>query len=180
MGHPKKILTPVAAGEGHGIRREMERARRNLERGRRMTIDRKEAAVTSAVVTALVFAMLVFIPFSIDGFMAKLKLVLGAAPMGLKLELYVVLFFAVLCLPLPFFLWHTVIVLHHAKESRDRMIHFGHFGAALALLKYMGFLLRNDHETPTIRRSKVVTFCGILYVIGIAAWWIVWAEAHGI
>jgi uncharacterized paraquat-inducible protein A len=158
----------------------MERAWRNVERGRRMTIDRKEVAVTSAVVIALVFAMLVYIPFSIDGFMAKLKLVLGAAPMGLKLELYVVLFLAVLCLPLPFFLWHTVIVLHHAKENRDRLIHVGLIGTALALLKYMGCLLRNDHETETIRRSKIVTFCGILYVIGIAAWWIVWAEAHGI
>jgi uncharacterized paraquat-inducible protein A len=158
----------------------MERAGRNVERGGRMTVDRKEAAVTSAVVTALVFGMLVYIPFSIDGFMAKLKLVLGAAPMGLKLELYVVLFLAVLCLPLPFFLWHTVIVLHHAKESRDRMIHVGHVGAALALLKYMGFLLRNDHESDTIQRSKIVTFCGILYFIGIAAWWIVWAGAHGI
>jgi hypothetical protein len=145
-----------------------------------MTIDRKEVAVTSAIVTALVFALLAVIPLSDEGFMAKLQLVIGTVPWGLSSDQYVVLCIAALCLPLPFFLWHAVIVLHYARKSRDRTVHVGRAGGVVALLEYMGYLLRKDHETRAIRRSKIVTFCGILYMIGIAAWWIAWAETHGI
>jgi len=31
-----------------------------------------------------------------------------------------------------------------------------------------------------IRRSKLITFAGIIYLFGIVAWWVYWTDKHGI
>ena len=59
-------------------------------------------------------------------------------------------------------------------------MHAGEVGAFVWLIGYLRYLLKDTGEGPDIRRSKLVAFGGIVYLIGIVAWWIYWTDKHGI
>lgn len=143
-------------------------------------IDRRDALRTALIVSALFWGLLVYATNFDDAFHAKLRGVLGEEPNGLKLELYILLSTFQLAVPMIFFLYHALITLTYAKRYEGTMGHVGHAGAAIGLVGYLRYLLKDSGEGPVIRRSKLITFAGILYFLGIVAWWIFWTDKHGI
>jgi len=143
-------------------------------------IDRHYAARNASIVTGLFWGLLVYAANYDAEFNEKLRGVLGETPNGLTFQQYVLVFTAQLAAPMIFFLYHTFITLTYAKRYQGRMAHAGDLGAAAGLIGYLRYLLKDTGEGPVIRRSKLITFAGIIYLIGIFAWWIYWTDKHGI
>jgi hypothetical protein len=106
--------------------------------------------------------------------------VLGDEPNGLKFDLYILLTTLQLCVPMIFFLYHTFITRTYAREYRSPGTHAGDAGAFSGLIGYLRYLATDTGEGPEIRRSKLITFAGIVYLLGLFAWWIWWTDKHGI
>ncbi len=138
-------------------------------------------ALRSALVAAGLFWGLLLVGTNFDGaFQEKLRRVLGERPNGLSFDLYVLFFTFQLSVPMLFFLYHTFITRTYAKEYRGTVVHVGDVGSFVGLLGYLKYLVTDTGEGPQIRKSKLITFCGIIYLIGIVAWWIYWTDKHGI
>jgi hypothetical protein len=143
-------------------------------------IDRREATRTALVLTVLFWCILLY-PADFDAAMSgKLRGVLGARPAGMPYDLFILLFTLQLSVPMFVFFRNLLITARYARKRRARSIHAGDVGAVFALIGYLGYLVKDTGEGPEIRRSKVIAFAGILYLIGIIAWWIWWTGRHGI
>jgi hypothetical protein len=59
------------------------------------------------------------------------------------------------------------------RSPGERIDHRDATRTALVLGPFTG-------EGPVVRRSKRISFAGILYLIGIAAWRVSWTDRHGI
>ena len=143
-------------------------------------IDRQDALRTAFIVAALFWGLLIYATNFDDAFNAKLRGILGPEPNGLKFDLYILLFTFQLALPMIFFLYHTLITLTYAKRYQGALAHAGDVGAAIGLIGYLSYLIKDTGEGPVIRRSKLITFTGIIYLFGIVAWWVYWTDKHGI
>jgi hypothetical protein len=153
---------------------------RDPSRTRDDRIDRRDALRTALIVSGLFWALLICGANFDDNFNAKLRTALGDEPNGLKFDLYILLSTFQLALPMIFFLYHTLITLTSAKRYQGAMMHAGDVGAAIGIISYLRYLLKDTGEGPVIRRSKLITFAGIIYLFGIVAWWIYWTDKHGI
>ena len=149
-------------------------------RKRDENMDRRDALKTALIVSALFWGLLVVTTNSSAEVLGKLRRILGEEPNGLKFELYILLFTFQLSLPMIFFLYHTLITLTYARSYQGKVAHVGDVGAFVGLVGYMRYLVKDTGEGPVIRRSKLITFAGIIYLIGILAWWIWWTEKHRI
>ncbi len=143
-------------------------------------IDRKDALKTALIVAGLFWGLLVYATNFDVAFLEKLRGVLGEEPNGLKFDLYILLTTFQLSIPMVFFLYHTFITLTHARAYRGTVAHVGDVGAFVGLVGYLRYLVKDTGEGPMIRRSKLMTFAGIIYLLGIVAWWIYWTDKHGI
>jgi len=143
-------------------------------------MDRRDALRTALIIAALFWGLLVVAANSNAEMLGKLRRVLGDEPNGLKFEQYILLFTFQLAVPMIYFLYHTLITLTYAKRYQGTMVHAGDVGTAIGLVGYLRYLLKDTAEGPTIRRSKLITFGGIIYLLGIFAWWIYWTDKHGI
>jgi hypothetical protein len=143
-------------------------------------MDRRDALKTALIVSALFWGLLVVTTNSGGEVLDKLRRILGEEPNGLKFELYILLFTFQLSLPMIFFLYHTLITLTYARSYQGKVAHVGDVGAFVGLVGYMRYLVKDTGEGPVIRRSKLITFAGIIYLLGILAWWIWWTEKHRI
>jgi len=138
-------------------------------------IDRQDTTRTALILAALFWCILLY-PTNFDAAMSeKLRRVLGERPFGLDYDLYILLFTLQLSAPMTLFFRHLLITRTYAKKRES-----GSAGGVSGLILYLGSLLKDTGEGPAIRRSKRITFAGILYVIGIIAWWIWWTDKHGI
>jgi hypothetical protein len=153
---------------------------RDPSRTRDDRIDRRDALRTALIVSGLFWALLIYGANFDDNFNVKLRTVLGDEPNGLKFDLYILLSTFQLALPMVFFLYHTLITLTYAKRYQGIPAHAGHVGAAMGLIGYLRYLLKDTGEGPVIRRSKLITFTGIIYLLGLVGWWIYWTDKHGI
>jgi hypothetical protein len=143
-------------------------------------IDRQDAARNALIVSGL-FWILLFVAVNFDAaFHEKLRGVLGDEPNGLKFDLYILLTTFELSIPMAFFLYHAFITLSYAREYKSPGIHRGDAGASIGLVGYLRYLAKDTGEGPEIRRSKLITFAGIIYLLGFFAWWIYWTDKHGI
>ena len=143
-------------------------------------IGRRDALLTALIVSALFCGPLVY-GTNFDGALhAKLRSVLGEEPDGLGFDLYIFLFAFQLAVPMIFFLYRTLITLTYAKRYQASMVHAGNIGAVVGLIGHLRSLVKDTGEGPVISRSKLIAFAGILYLLGIFAWWISWADKHGI
>ncbi|MHB8845636.1 MAG: hypothetical protein ACYC7L_12930 [Nitrospirota bacterium] len=140
-------------------------------------MDRRDAFRTAFIVSGLFWGLLVVITNSDAKFLGKLRGILGDEPNGLRFDLSLLLVTFQLALPMVFFLYHTLLALTYAKRYEGTMLHTGDVGTAIGLI---GDLLKDTGEGPVIRRSKLIAFAGIIYLIGIVAWWIWWTDKHGI
>jgi hypothetical protein len=143
-------------------------------------IDRRDALRTALIVSALFWGLLVYGSNFDDALPAKLRGILGEEPDGLRFDLYILLFAFQLAAPMIFFLYHTLITLTYAKRYQASMAHAGDIGAAVGLIDYLRYLVKGTGEGPVIRRSKLIVFAGILYLLGMFSWWIYWTDKHGI
>jgi hypothetical protein len=143
-------------------------------------IDRRDALRTALIVAALFWGLLVYATNFDAGFHEKLRSVLGEEPNGLKFELYILLFTFQLSIPMIYFLYHTLITRTYARDYRGTAVHAGDVGAFVGLIGYLRYLVKDTGEGSLIRRSKLITFAGIIYLLGIFAWWIYWTDKHGI
>lgn len=143
-------------------------------------VDRRDAFRTALIVSGLFWGLLVVVTNSNAEFLGKLRRILGDEPNGLRFDLYILLFTFQISLPMVFFLYHTLITRTYAKRYEGTMLHIGDAGAAIGLAGYLRYLLKDTGEGPVIRRSKLITFAGIIYLVGIFAWWIYWTDKHGI
>ena len=143
-------------------------------------MDRRDAFRTALIVSGLFWGLLVATTNSSAEVLDKLRRILGEEPNGLRFDLFILLFTFQISLPMVFFLYHTLITLTYAKRYEGTMLHAGDVGAAIGLVGYLRYLMKDTGEGPAIRRSKLITFAGIVYLIGIAAWWIWWTDKHGI
>jgi hypothetical protein len=142
-------------------------------------IDRQEAARNALIVSGLFWVLLV-VALNFDAaFHEKLRDVLGDEPNGLKFDLYVLLTMFELGIPMVFFLYHAFITLTYAREYKFPVTHAGDVGAFVGIIGYLRYLVRDTGEGPVIRRSKLITFAGIIYILGLFAWWIYWTDKHG-
>ena len=143
-------------------------------------IGRRDALRTALIVSALFCGLLVY-GTNFDGALhAKLRSVLGEEPDGLGFDLYIFLFAFPLAVPMIFFLYRTLITLTYAKRYQASMVHAGNIGAAVGLIGHLRSVVKDTGEGPVISRSKLIAFAGILYLLGIFAWWISWTDKHGI
>ena len=149
-------------------------------RERDENMDRRDAFRTALIVSALFWGLLVVSTNSSPEVLGKIHSILGEEPNGLRFDLYILLFTFQLSIPMVFFLYHTLITLTYARSYQGKAAHVGDAGAFVGLVGYMRYLVKDTGEGPVIRRSKLVTFAGILYLIGIIAWWIWWTDKHGI
>jgi hypothetical protein len=143
-------------------------------------IDRRDALRTALIVSGLFWVLLVVAVNFDAGFNEKLRGVLGEEPNRLKFDLYILLTTFQFSIPMAFFLYHTFIALTHARAYRGTVVHVGDVGAFVGLVGYLRYLVKDTGEGPMIRRSKLMTFAGIIYLLGILAWWIYWTDKHGI
>jgi len=143
-------------------------------------IDRHDAARNALIVSGLFWALLVAAVNFDAAFNEKLRNVLGDEPNGLRFDAYILLTTFQLSIPMAFFLYHTFITLTYARSYQGKVIHVGDVGAFVGLTGYLRYLVKDTGEGPEIRRSKLITFGGIIYLIGIFAWWIYWTDKHGI
>ena len=143
-------------------------------------IDRRDALKTAVIVSGLFWLLLVVGANFDSEFSEKLHAVLGEEPNGLKFDLYILLTTLQLSIPMIFFLYHTLITLTYAKRYHASMAYDGNIGAVVGLIDFLRALVKDTGEGPVIRRSKLIAFAGILYLLGIFAWWIYWTDKHGI
>jgi hypothetical protein len=143
-------------------------------------IDRHDALRSALIVAGLFWGLLLYATNFDAAFHEKLHRVLGDAPNGLKFELYILFFTFQLSVPMIYFLYHTFITRTHAKSYQGKVVHVGDVGAFVGFVGYLRYLVKDTGEGPMIRRSKLITFAGIIYLVGIFAWWIFWADKHGI
>jgi hypothetical protein len=113
-------------------------------------------------------------------FSGKLRRVLGDEPNGLRFDFYILLSTFQISLPMIFFLYHTLITRTHAREYRGTTGHLGDVGGFVGLVGYLRYLVTDTGEGSAIRRSKLITFAGIIYLFGLFAWWLYWTDKHGI
>jgi hypothetical protein len=145
-----------------------------------MNIDKKEAIFTTIVGSILVYALLAIVVTSEPEMMEKLSAVLGYQPLGMPLKVYILSLTAALCFPLIFFFYHIHVTIRYARKRRNSKIYVGNVGVLFSFISYLKFLLHNTEEPQAIKKSKIYTFIGIIYLIGVVVWWIVWAEIHGL
>ncbi len=145
-----------------------------------MNINKKEALFTTLIVSILVYALLAMSVTSDSKMIKKIGEVIGNQPFGIPIKLYILIFTATLCLPIIFFFWHIYVTINYAKRKRSSKVFFGNIGVFMSLVLYLKFLLQNDSEPLIIKRSKIYTFIGILYLFGIVIWWIIWSSSHGL
>lgn len=150
----------------------------SMRKGSESNIDRRDMIRMSLILAALFWCLLLY-PTNFDAAMTeKLRHVLGERPAGLPYDLYILLFTLQLSVPMVFFFYHMLITFTSARKRQGEMAHAG--GAVIGLFGYLRYLLRDSGEGPVIRRSKFITFAGMLYLIGIVAWWIWWTDQQGI
>ena len=145
-----------------------------------MKIDNKEALFTTIIVSILVYALLAIMVTSEPAMIGKLGVVLGKKPLGMPLKAYILSFTAVLCFPLLFFFWHIYVTIRYARKRRSSKIYSGSIGVLLSLVLYLKFLLHNDDEPQAVKKSKIYTFIGLIYFVGVVVCWIIWTEIHGV
>ncbi len=143
-------------------------------------IDRHDALRSALIVSAMFWGLLLVGTNSDAAFHEKLHRVLGDEPNGLRFELYILFFTFQMSVPMIFFLYHTFITRTHAKGYKGTMVHAGDVGAFIGLIGYLKYLATDTGEGPAMRRSKLFTFAGIIYLLGLVAWWIYWTDKHGI
>ena len=143
-------------------------------------IDHRDATRTALILAGLFWLILLY-PTNFDAAMSeKLRRVLGGRPEGLSYDLYILLFTLQLSFPMIFFFRALVITRTYARKRQGSVVHAGDAGAVVGLLGYLRYLVKDTGEGPQIRRSKLITLAGILYMIGIVVWWILWTSSHGI
>ena len=145
-----------------------------------MNVDKKEAIFIAIIVSILVYSLLAIMVTSEPAMIEKLSVVLGHKPFGMPLKLYILSFTAALCFPLIFFFWHIYVTIRYTRKMRDSKIYIGNIGVLLSFISYLKFLLNNDDEPQAIKRSKIYTFVGFIYLVSVVVWWIIWAEIHGL
>jgi hypothetical protein len=145
-----------------------------------MNIDKKEALITAIIISVLVYALLAIVATSEPTMMEKLSIVLTHKPLGMPLKVYILSLTAALCFPLIFFFYHIHVTIRYTRKRPDSKIYIGNIGVWFSLISYLKFLLHNNDEPQAIKKSKIYTFIGIIYLIGVVAWWIFWAEIHGL
>jgi len=143
-------------------------------------IDRRDALRTALIVSALFWGLLVVAANSSADILGKLRRILGEMPIGLPFELYILVFTFLLSVPMIYFLYHTLITRTYARDCRGTAVHAGDVGAFVGLIGYLRYLVKDTGEGSLIRRSKLITFAGIIYLLGIFTWWIYWTDKHGI
>jgi hypothetical protein len=143
-------------------------------------IDRRDALKTALIVAGLFWVLLVVATNCDTAFNEKLRGVLGEEPNGLKFDLYILLTTFQLSIPMVFFLYHAFITLTHAREYKSPGIHAGDVRAFVGFVGYLRYLVKDTGEGPEIRKSKLITFAGIIYLLGIFVWWIWWTDKQGI
>jgi len=143
-------------------------------------IDRQYALRSALIVSAMFWAILLIGTNFDAAFHEKLRRVLGDTPNGLKFDFYILFSTFQLSVPLIFFFYHTFITRTYAKEHQGTALHAGDVGAFVGLIGYLKYLTSDTGEGPSIRKSKLITFSGIIYLFGIVAWWICWTDKHGI
>jgi hypothetical protein len=143
-------------------------------------IDRQDAARIALIVSGL-FWLLLVVAVNLDAaFHEKLRGVLGDEPNGLKFDLYILLTTLELSIPMLFFLYHAFITLTCAREYKPPGLYTGAAGAFAGLVGYLRYLVKDTGEGLEIRRSKLITLAGIIYLLGLFSWWIYWTDKHGI
>jgi hypothetical protein len=152
----------------------------NRSKKRDDKIDRHDAARNALIVSGLFWVLLAAAVNFDAAFNEKLRDVLGEKPNGLKFDTYILLSTFQLSIPMVFFLYHTFITLTHARSYQGKVVHVGEVGAFVGLVGYLRYLVKDTGEGPAIRRSKLITFAGIIYLLGLFAWWIYWTDKHGI
>jgi hypothetical protein len=143
-------------------------------------IDGHDALKTALIVSGLFWGLLVFGVNFDAAFHEKLRSVLGDEPNGLKFDSYILLATFQMSVPMIFFVYHTVITRTHAREYKGTAVHAGDVGAFVGLIGYLKYLATDTGEGPAIRRSKLYTFAGIIYLFGLVAWWIYWTDKNGV
>src|SRR5512136_2231859 len=111
-------------------------------------IDRRDALRTALIVSGLFWGLLIYGANFDDNFNAKLRTVLGDEPNGLKFDLYILLSTFQLALPMIFFLYHALITLTYAKRYQGTLAHAGDVGAAMGLIGYLRYLIKDTGEGP--------------------------------
>lgn len=143
-------------------------------------IDHRDATRTALILAGLFWLILLY-PTNFDAAMSeKLRRVLGERPEGLTYDLYILLFTLQLSFPMIFFFRSMVITHTYARRRQGTAVHVGDAGAVVGLLGYLRYLAKDTGEGPELRRSKLIALAGILYMIGIVVWWIIWTDRHGI
>jgi hypothetical protein len=146
-----------------------------------MHVDRKEIALGTAVASGATLAMLLMALFSGGDFNQRLYAVVGR-PFGLPSPVYVGLVMVAIWLPLPVWFWHLQLTRRYARTDPSRVEIQGSARVVglWALLQYISFLLKLRGEPRRVQRAKIIALAGVLYGIGVIAWWITWTSSHGI
>lgn len=143
-------------------------------------IDHRSVTRNAFLLTGLFWLLLLY-PALFDASMSeKLRALLGERPSGMPYERYVLLFTLQLTFPMLFFFHYLLITVTYARRRERTIGHAGDLGAVVGLVGYMRYLARDTGEGPEIRRAKLFTLAGILYLIGVVAWWIWWTDKHGL
>lgn len=145
-------------------------------------MDRKELAFSTVGATLCIYLALVAVALSSPGFLGRLEGVIGSEPFGygLPLKIFVIVFLAVISMPVPIFVWAFLTTAIYAKERHRSTFSFGPIGVLAEVASYVRYLVKSEGETLQIRRAKIITLAGILYFFGVLAWWIYWTSSHGI
>jgi hypothetical protein len=122
----------------------------------------------TALITAVVYAVVLILTFEPEP--AEVSAKAFGQPFGLPTQVFVIVFFTLLYLPIPWFLWHSSRIIQYA--ARDKVVPY-----PFMLIRYF---LKSDARHPELQTSKRICYVGMLYVIGVVASWIVYCSALGI
>lgn len=124
---------------------------------------------TSYVMPVLIYALLVGTSFSpdIQPFLAK---AFGAAPFGLPVALVVAGAVALAFLPFALALHHVMLIAEQAAAD----------GSSLGKIGLLAYAVSVGQRHPGLRRSQLISLCGLVYFVLVCAAWIAYADAKGI
>jgi hypothetical protein len=147
-----------------------------------LKIDRKEIAIGTAVLSVACLGILLAAIFGGDSFSRRLLAELEGNVVGLSAPAYAVAWAIALCTPLPFWFWHLLVVQHYAKDRarKRRSMGTSPIGAAAAVVDYLHFLVTSKESSRLLRRAKLVSAAGIVYLLSVFGWWLYWTDSRGL
>lgn len=110
----------------------------------------QRVTVSSVLFSGLVFAGVLGVNFDAQVHERHVAL-LGEAPLGMPVMLLVGIVETLLCLPIPWIVWHAFRLSWQANEDRRK------FG--------LGYLYAVGGLHPHLRRSQMVCFAGLVYCL---------------